>query len=290
MSRWTNRRARFRTILEGEACVFPASTFDPISARIAQDVGFEVGMLAGSTASQTVLAAPDYILLTLTEFAEQAHRISRAVDMPLMTDADHGYGNALNVARTVEELEQAGVAGLSIEDTMLPEPFASAGKTMLLSRDEGVGKIRAAVAAKSDASLVVAGRTGAPSVNGLEDGLDRAKAYEDAGADMIFLIGIKSWQDLDRVAREIARPVMLGGVPADLILAEELAARGVRVCLQGHHTIPAAVQAMYTTLRALRDGRRSKDLEGLASSELLKTVFAQDRYDRMRKDFLASDG
>lgn len=286
MSRWSARRKRFREILTGKACVFPASTFDPISARIAQDVGFEVGMLAGSTASQSVLAAPDYILLTLSEFADQAHRISRACDLPLMTDADHGYGNALNVARTVEELETAGVAGMSIEDTALPEPYASAGKTMLLSREEGLGKVKAAVAAKSDPDLVIAGRTSAPAVNGLDDGLARAKAYQDAGCDMIFLLGIKSWSDLDAVARQISLPVMLGGLPQEMMVASELAARGVRVCLQGHHTIPAAVAAIRSTLIALRNSTAPKDLENLAENEILQRIFAKERYDKMRKDYL----
>src|SRR6516225_2635731 len=123
---WTDRRRRFRAILKGDLCYHPASVFDPLSARIAQDLGFEVGMFAGSTASLTVLGAPDLIVLTLSEFAEQAYRINRAGGLPLLVDADHGYGNALNATRTVEELETAGVAALSIEDTELPTPFGSA--------------------------------------------------------------------------------------------------------------------------------------------------------------------
>jgi 2-methylisocitrate lyase-like PEP mutase family enzyme len=106
---WTDRRRRFRAILSGNRCVHPGSVFDPISARIAEDLGFEVGMFAGSTASLTVLGAPDLIVLTLSEFAGQAYRINRAGNLPLMVDADHGYGNALNAKRTVEELETAGV-------------------------------------------------------------------------------------------------------------------------------------------------------------------------------------
>src|SRR5205807_9269534 len=92
---WTDRRRRFRAILKGDRCYHPASVFDPLSARIAQDLGFEIGMFAGSTASLTVLGAPDLILITLSEFAGQAYRINRAFDLPLLADADHGYGNAL---------------------------------------------------------------------------------------------------------------------------------------------------------------------------------------------------
>ena len=143
---WTDRRRRFRTILKGDRCYHPASVFDPLSARIAQDLGFEVGMFAGSTASLTVLGAPDLILITLSEFAGQAYRINRAFDLPLLVDADHGYGNALNVMRTVEELENAGVAALSIEDTVLPRGYGPSDKAQLISIEEGVGKMKAALA------------------------------------------------------------------------------------------------------------------------------------------------
>src|SRR5208337_5526161 len=111
---WTERRERFRALLSGNRCVHPGSVYDAISARIAEDLGFEAGMFAGSIGSLSVLGAPDIIVLTLTEFAAQAYRINRAGKLPLMVDADHGYGNALNVMRAVQELETAGVAALSI--------------------------------------------------------------------------------------------------------------------------------------------------------------------------------
>ena len=148
--RFDNRRKKFRSILNGDRCVYPGSVFDPISSRIAEDIGFEVGMFAGSIASFTVLGAPDVIVLTLSEFAQQAQRINRSSELPLMVDADHGYGNALNVKRTVEELEMAGVSGMSIEDTELPQPFGSVGHTKLLSIPEGVGKMKAALDGRQD--------------------------------------------------------------------------------------------------------------------------------------------
>ena len=125
MTSWNDRRKAFRAVIEGDVCVHPGSVYDPMSARIAQDIGFEVGMFAGSTGSLTVLGAPDLIVMTLTEFAAQCLRINRAAEIPLMVDADHGYGNALSVMRTVQELETAGVSGMSIEDTELPQPYAS---------------------------------------------------------------------------------------------------------------------------------------------------------------------
>src|SRR6185295_18749988 len=181
---WTDRRKRFRAVLDGKACVHPGSVYDPISARIAEDLGFELGMFAGSTASLTVLGAPDLIVLTLSEFAQQAYRINRAGGLPLMVDADHGYGNALNVKRTVEELETAGICCLSLEDTELPTPYGAA-KPRLVSIAEGVGKMKAALAGRQDPALCIAGRTSAVQISGLDDAIARGRAYQDAGVDAL---------------------------------------------------------------------------------------------------------
>ncbi len=286
MSRWSDRRERFRALLAANKCIHPGSVFDPMSARIAEDLGFEAGMFAGSTASLTVLGAPDIIVLTLTEFAEQAQRICRAGNLPLMCDADHGYGNALNVMRTIDELEMAGVAGLSIEDTQLPQAFGAGGKSRLLSIEEGIGKMRAAVEARKDAGLVIAGRTSAPSMTSIADAITRAKAYEKTGVDAIFLVGVKSRADLDAIAAEVKLPLILGGAGKDIMDREYLASRGVRVCLQGHQPIMAAVQAIYDTLKALRDGTAPDRLERVAGGELMKRVTRDPDYARWMKDYL----
>jgi carboxyvinyl-carboxyphosphonate phosphorylmutase len=283
---WTSRRERFRAILAGEACVHPASVFDPVSARIAEDLGFELGMLAGSTASLTVLGAPDLIVLTLSEFAAQAYRINRAGNLPLLVDADHGYGNALSVKRTVEELETAGVAGLTIEDTRLPAPFGAGSKPELISIEEGVGKMRAALAGRQDRSLVIAGRTSAPAISGLDDTLARIRAYAAAGVDAIFLVGIRSREQLAAVAAAVRIPILLGGVPVELMNREVLAAQNVRVCLQGHLPIMAAMRAVHDTLKALRDGTAPGKIAGVASPELVHKVTREADYARWSKEFL----
>src|SRR5438045_2016314 len=120
------RRDALRLILTGSRCIRPGSVYDAISIRIAEDLGFEVGMFGGSVASLAVLGDPDATLITLTELAEQMRRMSRAAALPVLVDADHGYGNALNVRRTVEELETAGGAGLTIEDPFVPQEVAQA--------------------------------------------------------------------------------------------------------------------------------------------------------------------
>jgi carboxyvinyl-carboxyphosphonate phosphorylmutase len=282
---WTPRRERYRAVLAGDACIHPGSVFDPISARIAEDLGFEVGMFAGSIASFTVLGAPDLIVLALTEFAQQAYRINRAGKLPLMVDADHGYGNALSVMRTVQELETAGVAALTIEDTALPRRYGEA-KPTLIPLDEGVGKMRAALAAREDAALSVIGRTSAPSISGIDDAIARARAYEQAGVDGLFIAGGLTRAQLDALSAAVRIPLLLGGVPPDLLDKDYLASRRVRIALQGHQPFAAAVQAVYATLKALRDGTPPAKLEGVAPPALMKRMLRSGDYDAWTREFL----
>jgi len=282
---WQNRRQQFRAQLSTNKCVHPASVFDPVSARIAESLEFETGMFAGSVASLTVLGDPDLILLTLSEFADQAYRINRACNLPLMVDADHGYGNALNVKRTVEELETAGVCGLSIEDTILPRPFGG-GKTQLISVEEGVGKMRAAVAGRQDSSLVIAARTSAISVNGIDDTLDRVKAYQQTGVDAIFLIGIKQLDHLEKIAEVCRLPLILGGASADMADLKTLGSMGVRISLQGHLPVMAAMQATFNTMKALREGVTPSSIEGIPDKGFVNQYSRQQDFDQWTEMFL----
>jgi len=283
----TGRRERYRGVLAGDKCVHPGSVFDPISARIAEDLGFEVGMFAGSIASGTVLGAPDLVVLTLTEFAQQIHRICRAGNLSLMVDADHGYGNALNVMRTVEELETAGVSALTIEDTVLPRTFGG-GRDQLLSLEEGVGKMKAALAARQDPALVVIGRSSALRISGLEDTVRRVKAYEQAGVDAIFVVGATTRQEVETLNGALSVPLILGGTSDELSDKEYLGAHGVRIALQGHQPFQAAVKAVHDTLKALRDGVSPADLSPqLATAEQMDRYTRRSNYDRWIKDFLS---
>ena len=281
----TPRRQNLRDIFAGDACVYPGSVFDPVSVRIAQDLGFECGMFAGSIASLTVLGAPDLIVLTLSELADQCQRICRAGELPLIVDADHGYGNALNVKRTVEELETAGIACLSIEDTLLPKRFGT-DSTEFLSLEEGVGKMKAALSGRQDSSLTILGRTSAVGANGVEDGIKRAQAYLDAGVDGIMFVGIQGPEELDAIAHQIDAPIMLGGASANLHDLEYLAQCGVRICLQGHQPYLAAVQATYDCLKALREGTPPSQLTGIVSTDLIKRLTRDDDYQQWQDEFL----
>jgi oxaloacetate decarboxylase len=265
------RRAALRSILSGSTCIRPGSVYDAISIRVAEDLGFEIGMFGGSVASLAVLGDPDVALITLTELAEQMRRMSRAASLPVLVDADHGYGNALNVRRTVEELEIAGAAGLTIEDTLLPQPFGQTA-TQLIPLAEGIGKMKAALDARGDPELVIIGRTGAASITSLDDAIERVKAYEATGIDALFLTGIKTRSELEAFAGATRLPIVLGGAPEDMSDLGYLASQRVRIALQGHAPIAAATQAVYETLKALREGYSPKSLKGLASSDLTGRV------------------
>ena len=282
-------RRNFRAVLEGEVCVHPGTVFDPISARIAEDLGFEVGMFAGSVASLTVLGGPDAILLTLSEFADQARRICRASSIALMCDADHGYGNALNVMRTIEELENAGVAGLSIEDTLLPAVFGTPETAQLTSLEEGVAKVKAALAARQDPGLVIVGRTSAPMITDAADAARRLKAQEAVGADALFAVGVKTREDLDLIAGETSLPLIVGGIGPGMMDKDYLTSRRVRLALQGHQPFAAAVQAIHQTLKALRDGTTPADLEGVAPGDLMKQLMRQDAHQDRTNRFLKDE-
>jgi carboxyvinyl-carboxyphosphonate phosphorylmutase len=265
------RREKFRSILSGQRCIRPGSVYDAISIRIAEDLGFEVGMFGGSVASLAVLGDPDIALITLTELAEQMRRMSRAAALPVLVDADHGYGNALNVRRTVQELEAAGAGGLTIEDTLLPQAFGEP-KTQLISLEEGVGKMKAAVSGRSDPSLVIMARTGAISVTSLGDAIERARAYEDTGVDALFFTGVKSRDEVEAISEATRLPIVLGGAPEEMIDLDWLRNKRVRIALQGHAPFAAATQAVYETLKTLREGGSPKQLKGLASAGLTGRV------------------
>ena len=287
MLRLPERRERFRKILAGDECVFPASVFDPSSARIAESLGFDIGMFSGSIGSATVLGAPDLVVLTLSEFAEQARRITRTSSISLMVDADHGYGNALNVMRTVEELEAAGVSALTIEDMVLPEPFGG-DQVGTISLAEVLAKLRAAVEARQDPSLVIIGRTVGLRHAGLSETVERVRAYHDTGVDAIFVVGARAKEEIEALHQASTLPLLLGDTPPPIRDRAFLAANGVRMALQGHHPFYASVKAVYDTLKHLKEGGAPEDLQDrVATAELLDISLKRDAYAGWREQYLS---
>ena len=282
-----DQRSRLRTILEGSRCVGMATVFDPVSARFAESLGYEAGLVGGSIVSHAVLGAPDVIVLTLTELAEQVRRCTRVSQVPLVIDGDHGYGNALNVMRTVQELDYAGAAAVMIEDTLLPRPFGTSDKPQLLPFDEALGKIKAAVAARENSDIVILGRTSAASISGLPDAIERLRAYEAAGVDALMLPGLRTREELDAISEGVRLPLVIGGAAEVLWNRDYLASRGVRLTSNGHQPFNVAVLALHQAMKAVRDGTPAANLPGAASGELMSSVTGADSYKAWTTRFLA---
>jgi 2-methylisocitrate lyase-like PEP mutase family enzyme len=193
------KTTKLRELLKRNKTTLVPFTYDAFAARIGQEIGFEAIYMSGFGASMS-RGIPDMGLLTQTEMVQNASYIAQAIDIPLIADADTGYGNPLNTYRTVREYERAGVAGIHIEDQVAPKKCGFFEGKEVISIEEAVEKIRAAVDARSDPDFVIIGRTDALAVNGWEDTIKRCRAFYEAGADMVFIDGIKTLQDLQKYA------------------------------------------------------------------------------------------
>ena len=286
MSRLSHQdlRRNFRQLFASNTCYHTASVFDPMSARIAADLGFEVGILGGSVASLQVLGAPDFALITLSEFAEQATRIGRVAQLPVIADADHGYGNALNVMRTIVELERAGVAALTIEDTLLPAQFGRKS-TDLIGVAEGVGKIRAALEARVDSEMAIIARTNA-GILPVQEIISRTQQYQQAGADGICMVGVRDFDHLEQIAEHLSVPLMLVTYGNPLLRDDNrLAELGVRVTIDGHGAYFAAIKATYDSLREQR--QIFTQASDLSATELTHTYTQPEDYIRWAEEFMS---
>ena len=280
-------RKRFRQYLEGDSIGYPVSVFDPVSARLARHLGAELGILGGSIASAAVLGAPDVIILTLSELADQVRRIMRAADVSLLVDADHGYGNALSAMRTVEELEASGASALTLEDTSLPAAYGESSLG-LVSVEEMVGKLRAGVSARRDPSLVVLARTSAPATRSTEEVRRRVAAYADTGVDGLMLIGITRREQLEAVREVTTLPLIMGGYEPDVADDGFLRANGVRVVVRGHQPFFVAMKALHDAMKHLVEGGAPEELhDAVASPDLQNVVLNADRYQTWEQQFLA---
>ena len=285
---WSIQRKRLRAVLEGERCVTMATVYDPITARLADQLGYEAGLMGGSVASYAALGAPDLILITLTELAEQVHRCARVSAVPLIIDGDHGYGNALNVMRTVQEMDYAGAAAIAIEDTLLPRPFGPSEESMLIPFDEAVGKVKAAVAARGDSDLLVLGRSGAAAIAGVDEAVARFKAFEAAGVDAIFVPMAQERRVIEAVSAAVSLPLLTPGLPLPLCDPTYLSGHRVRAWAAGHHTFSVGLQALHDAMKAVKDGTVSSRLPGQASKELLERSLGAADYERWTREFMGA--
>lgn len=262
-------RARLRQLLAAGGPVLAPGAYDALSARLVELAGFDAVYMTGFGTAASLLGRPDVGLLTATEMVDNARRIVAAVEVPVVADADTGYGNAVNVVRTVQLYEAAGVAGLQLEDQVMPKKCGHMSGKVLIGADEMVGKIRAAVAARRDPELVILARTDAVAVTGVDDAIARARAYAQAGADLLFVEAPTSEADLERIAVELkgVAPLVFnwaeGGRTPGLPLAR-IAELGYRLVLFPIGTLLASTAAMRSFLGTVRsDGTPAAAMPGL---------------------------
>ena len=242
--------AKLRELLNDGNCYNPATIFNPLSARLAGDVGFKLGIIPGKIISLDYLSEPDLMLLTLSELTDTVRRIAKKTGIPLIVDADNGYGNALNVKRTVENLEDAGASGISIEDTDLPIKFGTSKISDFLEIKEAAKKIKIAVDSKQNMSTCIIARTGCYPHTGFQDMIERGKAYESEGADAIFYVNVNTREHIYEISNHHKVPIVLGNNSTEISL-NELADLGISVSLPGHKAYFIAMQAYKDAMQRL---------------------------------------
>ena len=257
MTHATSPRARLRALLAQNAPVTAPGAYDALSARLVEEAGFDVVYMTGFGTTASLIGRPDVGLLSGSEMVDNARRIVSAVDVPVVADADTGYGNAVNVLRTVQLYEQAGVAGVQLEDQVMPKKCGHMSGKLIISAKEMVGKIHAAVDARRDSDLVIIARTDAVAVDGLTAAIDRAKAFADAGADLLFVEAPASEEDIATVAAELrgVAPLVFNwaeGGKTPPLPAERIAELGFSLILYPIGTLLAATAGIRTLLASLR--------------------------------------
>jgi carboxyvinyl-carboxyphosphonate phosphorylmutase len=250
------KTARFRELLRRQELLILPGAFSPFVARQIEAAGFEAAYLTGFGTAADVLGRPDLGLLTLPEMVAHARNAASAITIPLVSDADTGYGNALNVRRTVEDFEQAGVAAIHIEDQVWPKRCGHMEGKQVIPRDEMAAKVRAAVRARQDPDFTIIVRTDARAVHGLDEALERGKAYRDAGADVLFVEAPQSAAELERIAGAFPDIPLLvnlaAGGKTPILSPQDLQKMGYRIALFPVDTLLAAAKAIADVLAHLR--------------------------------------
>ncbi len=267
---------RLRELLKGPDIVVAPGAYDGFSARLVEAAGFKAAYMTGAGTAASHLGQPDLGLTTLTEMATHAAHLAGCLSIPLIADADTGYGNVLNVVRTVREYERAGVAGLHIEDQVAPKKCGHIAGKQVIPTNEFCDKIRAASEYRTDPDLLIIARTDARAVTGLDDAIERGNRYAEAGADVIFVEAPQSMDEVQRIAREVKAPLLANMVPGGKTPAvkfSDLGRLGFRIVIYPAVCMGAAVAAIERSLARLRE-RETDWEEGpvLAPMDIFKKV------------------
>ena len=285
----TNIRKRFRQLLEDNQTHVLPVVFDAISARIAEQTGFEVALVSGNVASASFLAMPDIGLMTMTEMVELVRRICRVTSVGYLVDADNGYGNAINLSRCVHEFEAAGSAAIMFEDTDLPARYGQKS-TVFLTRKEMCDKLKAAVDARSDTTMVLVGRTDSLRPLGIEEALDRVRAYSSTGVDAIFVPGVQTREEYAAIRSATSLPLIGVGLPkldSDKKAIDSLRDCGVGMTVTSKIPFQVSVQAMHDALTHLRKTNEFGQFESqMCSQSLLDELLNTNIYAQHNKQYL----
>jgi carboxyvinyl-carboxyphosphonate phosphorylmutase len=269
-----------KLILDDEILVMPGA-HDAMSAKIIEQVGFKAVTMGGYAASAASLAKPDVSLMTLTEYVHIVRNIVEAVDLPLFVDGDTGHGNVTNVQRTVRLFESAGVAGLFIEDQVFPKRCGHMEGKQIISTEEMVAKIKAAVDARVDNDLVIMARTDAVAVSGLDEAIERSNRYAEAGADLIFVEAPTSKEDMRRCNREIKGPtnaIQIEGGKTPLLTVKELEELGFNVVVYPNITVYATAWMLRELWQGLKKNGTTKHwLDKIISFDDFNTLVGLDK-------------
>jgi carboxyvinyl-carboxyphosphonate phosphorylmutase len=247
---------RLRQLLAGRETIVAPGAYDALSARLVEEAGFPAVYMTGFGTAASLLGRPDIGLLSGTEMIDNARRITSAVAVPVIADADTGYGNPINVIRTVRDYERAGVAAIHLEDQVMPKRCGHLSGKLLVPENEMVAKVRAAVAARTDPDFVVIARTDARAVEGLKPAMERAAAYLAAGADVLFVEAPESEEEVELIARAFAGVPLLfnwaeGGRTPPVSL-DRLTGLGFRIVIFPLGTLLAAAGGVRRLLETLR--------------------------------------
>lgn len=250
------KAGKLRELLRENKIIMAPGAYDAWSARLIEKAGFSVVYMTGYGVSASVLGRPDIGLISMQEMAEAAKNICNCTDVPVIADADNGYGNTLNVIRTVTEYELAGVAGIQLEDQVMPKRCGHMEGKQVIAKEEMVAKIRAAVYARKNPDTVIIARTDAIAVNGYEDAIDRAVAYKEAGADVIFVEAMQNQEQVENAEKLVKAPLFAnmvehGKTPLDT--AENLYKMGFRIAIYPVAPLYAATKAVSEMLAVLKE-------------------------------------
>lgn len=286
------KTSRLKQLIEAPAILVMPGVYDVITGKLAEQAGFQAAQASGANIAACHYGLPDYGIVSMAEMVEQTGRISRALDIPVMGDADTGFGNAVNAYLTVQAFERVGAAGINIEDQVSPKRCGHLDGKQVLPFDEAVAKIAAAAAAREDKDFVINARTDALGVHGIEEAIRRGNAFIEAGATMVFLEGAYSYDVISQAVKAIRGPIAVnlveGGKSPQQGSFAELEALGVARVSLPSTAMQAAVKAVESAFATLmRDGCIGSMPDRLAGFGVAQRLVGSAKIKELEQQFLA---